>query len=397
MKLRVPIAFLLGASLYLAKLPYLLGAWKSSPMDRPDRFIFIAASLTGVLALFAAMRRRITPLHDSQSIAATWWRIVPALFPRLAAALAAASSLAAFAYALAIGVNALEIVAAILFNASLVAAVCGFDAAVALSPAFFMFSLAVPSSTYWLGTYFGVDAASVTIGKYALAAAAALLEVKLARSDPVKPLLPRRAVVAAAAAAAVLAAGVALKMRIEGEAIADGAAFRPDFSAVGAVNGSGASATGPGTSAAGAFLSREVEPDAAFKRFFHTSEAKQWIFADRERVINVLEVRLGKDIHEIHPSTHCLRSTGWRVVSECTREETLNTHRLALAEAYVTRGSESAVNWTWYSDASIETPSFVRFRSRAATGDWRIYQIRVSAAEGVEKARAALREFLSLF
>ena len=59
------------------------------------------------------------------------------------------------------------------------------------------------------------------------------------------------------------------------------------------------------------YLGREIEPDDAFQRFFRTGEAHQFAYANVSNAVSVLSVKVGKDVHEIHPATHCLRSGGW--------------------------------------------------------------------------------------
>jgi len=65
----------------------------------------------------------------------------------------------------------------------------------------------------------------------------------------------------------------------------------------------------------GDFWGRSIQPDENTKRFFVTSKVNQYRYTKNDIDISVLEVLCGDDIHEIHPASHCLRTSRWNVNS----------------------------------------------------------------------------------
>ena len=148
------------------------------------------------------------------------------------------------------------------------------------------------------------------------------------------------------------------------------------------------------------FLGREVPPNASFKRFFRTSEAHQFRYASLSNEVSVLAVQVGVDIHEIHPATHCLRSSGWSILSEDLYDVVLPGREkpLSVTEAFVQgKGGVNRLMWVWYSSDEKSTGSFIRFR-RMFSKDvpWRTYQLTtvVTGPESVAAAREVLANFL---
>ena len=149
------------------------------------------------------------------------------------------------------------------------------------------------------------------------------------------------------------------------------------------------------------YLGREVPPTESFIRFFRTSDAHQFRYASRRDEVAVLAVRIGNDIHEVHPATHCLRSSGWTVRSEEARDVALTGREgpLAVTEAIVeNRTGGRMLMWVWYSSASVATGSFIRFRHLYATDEaWYTYQLTtfLGRNETPDDARQKLCAFLA--
>lgn len=149
------------------------------------------------------------------------------------------------------------------------------------------------------------------------------------------------------------------------------------------------------------YLGREIEPDAAFVRFFRTSEARQFAYANVSNSFSVLSVKIGRDVHEIHPATHCLRSDGWHVESDELRRVELagRADPLQVTEAVVQKGDRRALVWIWYSTDRRSVGSFLQFRQLYSRDDsWNEFQIMTSIGSGeqaLDRARRALAEFLS--
>lgn len=146
-------------------------------------------------------------------------------------------------------------------------------------------------------------------------------------------------------------------------------------------------------------LGRELQPSAGFTRFFRTSSAHQFMYASPSNSVSVLAVTVGDDIHEIHPATHCMRSAGWRVVSEgIARMERPNGGALEVDEAVVESIDGRMLVWIWYSSDAASTGSFLHFRRmHSAATRWRTYQIATSlgdAPDALADARGRLERFL---
>lgn len=149
------------------------------------------------------------------------------------------------------------------------------------------------------------------------------------------------------------------------------------------------------------YLGREIEPDAAFMRFFRTSNARQFAYANVSNAVSVLSVSIGKDVHEIHPATHCLRSGGWFVEADGLRRVALPGREapLLVTEAIVQKGGSRALVWIWYSTDKLSLGSFLRFRQLYSRDvAWHGFQVMTSVgADGpsLDRARHMLAAFLS--
>ena len=143
------------------------------------------------------------------------------------------------------------------------------------------------------------------------------------------------------------------------------------------------------------YLGREVPPTEGFRRFFRTSDAHQFRYASSSNEVAVLAVGIGKDIHEIHPATHCLRSSGWRICSEELRYVALpgRNEPLSVTEAITVgeMGTQQLV-WVWYSSDAASTGSFIRFRRLYSKNvPWRTYQLTTFVGKDGDVGRARQR------
>ena len=148
------------------------------------------------------------------------------------------------------------------------------------------------------------------------------------------------------------------------------------------------------------YLGREVSPEQGARRLYRTSEMHQLRYVNPSNVVSVLAVTVGKDIHEIHPAPHCLKTSGWSVVSEELRLVPLASRAtpLALNEVVAQAWNGSRIlMWVWYSSPKSETGSFIRFRHlQSQSADWKTYQVSTESGAGdVESARRVLQDFLS--
>ena len=143
---------------------------------------------------------------------------------------------------------------------------------------------------------------------------------------------------------------------------------------------------------AGEFFGRSIEPDNNTKRFFATSTVRQYRYIKDNYEISVLAVKCGKNIHEIHPASHCLRTSLWTV-----KDEKLHylQDNFAVTQIDAQKGSSRYLVWVWFSSEEFSTPSFLGFRRQfKVKGNYFTYQISVPVYENTEKSQAVLLDFV---
>ena len=143
----------------------------------------------------------------------------------------------------------------------------------------------------------------------------------------------------------------------------------------------------------GNFYGRELTPDNNTRKFFATSQVQQYRYIADEQEISVLAVKCGKNVHEIHPASHCLRTSRWVVTSE-----TIYSLRrdFAVTEIEANKGNTRSLIWVWYSDDHFSTPGFLGFRRRFRPGgNYHTFQISVQISGNIETARKTLKEFIA--
>ena len=174
-------------------------------------------------------------------------------------------------------------------------------------------------------------------------------------------------------AAAVLASGFILLH--SKELYIEGGSFIPEFSG-----------------RCGDFWGRSIQPNENTKRFFATSIVQQYCYTKNNMDISVLAVQCGKNIHEIHPASHCLRTSMWNVYSENVLYLQDN---LAVTEIEAGKGDAHILVWVWYSSEKFSTPGFLGFRRHFKPGGiYYTYQISVPLSGSVENTREELKKFM---
>ena len=338
----------LGFAFYVAKLPYVLRAWQISRLDAFD-CVFLPLAL--LVIGWTVWRNRADVSSSCRG--------------RLGALIVLVPTLAGFALGLQMRVNALQIAAAVGIGWSCWWLAYGGRSARAVLPGFAILALTTTSVTYWACNLTGLDEDMVRVAKGALAVLLALTTFPQLRRILLAPAL-----------VGVVALGFYIFR--SGDLLREGEPFTPAFPAISNER----------------WIVHEEETDAGFRRFFGTSDARQLAYATPSNVVTVLAVKIGANVHEIHPATHCLRTSGWTVHSESVREVEVAGRKLSLAEALVSYDGAMTLSWTWYSDARRSTGSFFCFRRHAGEPGWQTYQLRTSAAGGTEQARAVLVDFL---
>ena len=144
----------------------------------------------------------------------------------------------------------------------------------------------------------------------------------------------------------------------------------------------------------GDFWGRSILPDANTKRFFATSMVQQYRYFRGNADISVLAVRCGSDIHEIHPASHCLRTSMWTVLSE---KLLYLQDNFAVTEIDARKGAMHFLVWVWYSSDKFSTPGFLGFRRHFQPGgNYYTYQISIPVYDSVEQSRRELQDFVRL-
>lgn len=167
----------------------------------------------------------------------------------------------------------------------------------------------------------------------------------------------------------------ALVLLHTGELYFEGKSFIPEFS-----------------THCGEYWGRTIQPDENTKRFFATSTVKQYRYTKNNTDISVLAVQCGKDIHEIHPASHCLRTSMWTVHSE---QILYLRDNLAVTEIDAQKGNSRILVWVWYSSEKVSTPSFLGFRRQfSPEGKHHTYQISVPLYGNIEAGRKELKNFV---
>ena len=142
----------------------------------------------------------------------------------------------------------------------------------------------------------------------------------------------------------------------------------------------------------GDFWGRSLLPDANTKRFFATSTVRQYRYTKKNVDISVLAVQCGKNIHEIHPASHCLRTGMWTVYSENILYLQDN---FAVTEIEAGKGSDHILVWVWYSSEKFSTPGFLGFRRHFKPGgNYYTYQVSVPWSGSIENTRNELKKFM---
>ena len=339
------ILILLGFGPLCLHSPYLLQAWRSSRLDQWD-WVFYLASIP---AAIWAMRKEKLGKCDFYAL----FLLIPMLF------LTAGGNVH--------HINAVLIISAVGVLFSAIWLLGSWGIAYRILPAAVILLLGTPSSSYQLSLL----VLSTVYWAWALKFLLAVLCFGWIWCNKHSGAVIKRGTICFLTA--VLASTFLLIH--SRELYFEGRSFIPDF----AVN-------------CGGFWGRSIQPDANTRRFFATSTVRQYRYTKNNIDIAVLAVHCGKNIHEIHPASHCLRTGRWTVYSENILYLQDN---FAVTEIEAGKGAVRILVWVWYSSEKFSTPGFLGFRRHFKPGgNYYTYQVSVPLSGSIESTRDELKKFM---
>ena len=325
--------------------PYLFQAWSGSRLDHWD-WIFYLASIPA--AVWAARKESLGKCDFYALIL-----LIPALVLTLLPSLH--------------HINALSVVSGIGVIFSAVWLLGSWQFSYRILPAVFLLLLGTPSSSYQLSLLLMCPVFAAWGIKFLFAILCFGWVWYTKRTGYVM----KRGTLCFSAAAIL----TGLLLLHTGELYFEGTSFIPDF-----------------PSHSGDYWGRDIQADENTKRFFATSKVKQYRYTKSDKDISVLAVQCGKNIHEIHPASHCLRTSLWTVHSETILHL---QERFAVTEIDAQKGSSRILVWVWYSSETLSTPGFLGFRRHFdPDGNYHTFQISIPHNGDIEDGREALKEFV---
>lgn len=335
----------------LGKGAYLISAWRHSPLDRWDWLFFVL--FAGVFGI--GIR--------------TYWRQPASWHPMFALVIAFAALLGG--YGMFKPVHALAILGWMILPWGALGLCGGWRAAHALLPAFGILLLGCPGSSYWLHYFFGVDGLPV---KMAVGGGLLWWQLRIWRGGGRLSL-----------ETLFFAGGMLLVVLLycwTPENYVAYAAWQPDLA----------------NSRSPIFIGREEYPNESDRYIAGDSAVRRFFFAGPEnQSLEVLTVGSIRNIHRIHPVSHCLRTSGNRIVAEELRETGSGLHPgRQVGEIIAENAAGKTLFWVWYSSPTISTGNFLFFRyAYSPREDWRVFQLATPLTGEPEKARELLRRFLN--
>ena len=136
----------------------------------------------------------------------------------------------------------------------------------------------------------------------------------------------------------------------------------------------------------------------ADRQFFGDSIIKRFTFIDKaDSTIQVLCVGKIDNIHQIHPTTYCLRVSGYKILQEHTlhisKEDGFQP--MEVQELVVERDGEKHICWQWYSNDKYSTASFLLFRAvYSPAQNWSVYILDCPIVNTTDETRQTLKTFI---
>lgn len=326
-------------------LPYLFSAWQGSRLDKFDWVFYILA----IPAAIWAARKEKSEKCDYSALLL----LIPMLFLSLTTKLH--------------NINALAIAASVGVSFAAVWLLFSWKISYKTLPAAMILLLGTPSSSYQLSLLMMCPVWAAWIIKFLIA----ILCFVWIGCNKYFDLQIKKGTLFFTAAVA----GSSLLLMHTRELYFEGKAFIPRYD-----------------SHIGDYWGRSIQPDANTLRFFATSKVEQFRYTKGNIDISVLSVKCGNNIHEIHPASHCLRTSLWTVHSE--RILYLQDN-FAVTEIDAEKGKNRILVWVWYSSDKFSTPAFLGFRRHfQPDGNYYTCQISIPVYDKTEYSRELLKRFI---
>ncbi|MFA6930219.1 MAG: exosortase-associated EpsI family protein [Lentisphaeria bacterium] len=352
---RIALLCLAGFIPLLTKFPYMVQAWKQSSLDRPDSLF---------LLLFLLMLTASLPKIISARQAPPDWRALSILLP----------AFLLFVVSHIYRINAIGIIAGIIFAWAVFWLCLSWPAALLATPSFGVLLLSCTSSRYWL-THFlmplQLDGIFIKIifAFFCLLCLILLLTRKI-RFSPGSFCFANLFV-------------LGLLLLLHGQSShTQNPPCQPSFKSL----------------ISGDFIGKPSEITDFDRHFFQDAILKKYYFASRQQAINVLNVTCSNNIHQIHPASHCLRTSGWKILQENPTDFFYQNKKIAITEIIAQNKLTKMMVWVWYSNQYRSVGNFLRFRSLYPTWKddeiWHEYQIATPCGKDEQKSHIVLQDFL---
>lgn len=147
------------------------------------------------------------------------------------------------------------------------------------------------------------------------------------------------------------------------------------------------------------FRGVQDKPSAADRQFFGDSNIMRFTFCDQAgNAIQVLMVNKIDNIHQIHPTTYCLRVNGYEILTEHALHlpQEGGLQPMDVWELIVENNGEKHIFWQWYSNRKYSTANFLLFRAvYSPAQNWSVYILEIPVAADIEATRHTLRNFIA--
>lgn len=351
------IVLLLAGIPMILRLPWILTAWRNSPLDRDGPFYLLAAVVLSIF-LRRQMRFRTDKLDYSGMVCVV-------------------GAIAGLVYGYINDINSLYMFFGLTLFFGMIWVLWGERVFVCVLPVYIVSVAALPTTTYVTGmlmvSLMGTQIMTGAWIKFVITALMVGIFLLIGFKDvQLKKFYVKRA-------SMIYIVGVILVFL--GFLFCDGTAilnksFQPPFSSLDPEGWIGTSiALSPA--------------ETAFFRDYNV--AKEVFFSDSAEQITTLSVFSKNDIHRLHPPEYCLLGSGWDISKAKKEMIKIRGENFPVMRIVGKKGERSILAYYWYSSVNESTPSFSVFRRVFRKSDkdhWNLYQVSMN----INNLKSSLRE-----